>query len=948
MGGITTGVGLFSGIDSASLIEQLIASQSRPQILASQRLFQLQTQQAAYLDINSRVNSFKTAAASFRVGNIFDSKQTSSSNEDILTATASNSAINGTYNFIIDRLVSSQQLLSRGFADQDSTPVGLSELTFEGVEARLDRDTALADLNNGNGISRGKIVVNGTEVDLSRVATVGEVLDAINDSGSGATASVSNGSIVLDGVDSLNDASGSEVLDSFGLSSVGGASGITVTSDNIYGLGTNTALSTLNDGRGVGFRDATGENVFDFNIVVDGTTVGIRIGEIQELVDDELTTTSGAASSTGQVIDRINDALTDADFGDVVASIDETNGRIAITNSSGRSIDIENITIGNTTTTTATDLGIETSATATGDINGDRILAGLNTTLLSSINGGRGLDGTNGSVGFVPADGSGGFFIDVSAATTIEEVIDIINNDAANDTGSGPRVVASLNENGNGLKITDNTGGSGSLVITSQSAIALGIDGTFADGVSDGENLQLAYLGSSSLLANLRNGSGIGTGTFEIVDSQGNRADISISDTDKTLGDIINKINDEGGIEVTARINDTGDGIIIEDTSAVPGAGKLTINDTAGSVARNLNLEGTASGTDADNFIDGSFEITIEFDANDTLQDVVRTINENAPGANATIINDGAGANPFRLSLIAADAGVDGRFIVDTGGFDLGFTTLEEGNDSRVFYGSTDPARGVLLSNSSNTLDGVIAGVSIDLTQASSDPVTLSITTDTESIESKVQDFVAAFNSIIERIDFQTRFNDETLERGPLLGDGTAITLRNRLFASLQQGNDGFTGAVDRLSQVGITVGEGSQLEFDAERFRTAYANDPGAVEDLFTRRDVVTNTGDDDPDGDGIVFSNPDAEIEFSALGIIPQLENLADSYVSSIGGILQNRKTSLDSQIQLQQDRIESIELTLNSKREILQRQFLAMEQAIAGFQSQGSALSQISLIG
>ena len=32
----------------------------------------------------------------------------------------------------------------------------------------------------------------------------------------------------------------------------------------------------------------------------------------------------------------------------------------------------------------------------------------------------------------------------------------------------------------------------------------------------------------------------------------------------------------------------------------------------------------------------------------------------------------------------------------------------------------------------------------------------------------------------------------------------------------------------------------------------------------------------------------------------------------------------------------------------REILQRQFLAMEKAIAGFQSQSSALSQISLIG
>lgn len=947
MGGITTGVGLFSGIDSASLIEQLIAAQSRPRILANQRLVQLQTQQAAYLDINSRVNAFKTAAASFRVGNIFDTKNTASSDEDVLTATATNTAINGTYNFIIDRLVTSQQLLSRGFADQNSSAVGLSELTFEGTEARLDRDTALADLNNGNGISRGKIKVNGTEVDLSRVATVGEVLEAINNSGSGATASVSNGSIVLDGVDSLSNSTGYNVLDGLGLSSVSGASGITVTGDNVYGLGTNTALTTLNDGRGVGVRDASGENVFDFNITVDGTTVGVRIGEIQESIDDVLTTTAGAASSTGQVIDRINDALTDAGFNDVVASIDESNGRIVISNSSGRDVTISNISIGSNTTTTATDLGIETAST-TGDINGDRILAGLNTTLLSSINGGTGLGTANGQLVFVPGDASGNFSIDISSATTFAEVVEIINNDPTNNSGGSPKVIASLNDKGTGLKIVDNSGGTNGLAIAGQTAQKLGLQGTYVDGVAGGNNLQLAYLGRNSLLANLRDGAGIGTGEFEIVDSLGNRADIDITGNDKTLGDIIDKINEANGLEVTARINDTGDGIIIEDTASPAGAGKLTITDTSGSVARNLNIAGTASGTDGENYLDGSYEITIEFDPNDTLQDIARTINERSPGARATIINDGAGANPYRLSFISESSGLDGRFLVDSGGFDLGLTTLEEGNDSRVFYGSTDPSRGVLLSNSSNTLDGVIAGVSIDLQQASEDPVVLSITTDTASIEKKVGELVTAFNSIIDRIDFQTRYDPETEVRGPLLGDGTAITLRNRLFAAIRGNNDGFTGTFDNLSSVGITVGEGGKLELDAEKFRAAYSQDPGAVEELFTRQDILDPDDDEDTDNDGIVISNPDAETEYTALGIIPQLEQLADSYVSSIGGILQNRRNALDNQIQLQQQRIEAIETTLNSKREILQRQFLAMEQAIASFQSQGSALSQISLIG
>jgi len=945
MGGITTGVGLFSGIDSASLIDQLIQAQSRPQILASQRLFQLKTQQAAYLDINSRLNAFKTAAASFRVNNTFDGRNAASSDEEIFTASASNGAINGTYNFLVDRLVTTQQLLSRGFADQDTTSVGLTEMTFEGEEARLDRDTALADLNNGTGITRGKVLINGTEVDLSRVGTMGELIDAVNTSGSGATARVDDGSIIFDNVTTLADTLGSDVLSSLGFSATTNGSPATVTGSQVYGLDTNTSLASLNDGRGVGTRDVSGELVYDFNIIVDDVAIGVRIGEIQELDGDDLVTTSGPASTVGQVVDRINAALAD-DYPEVTASIDQSSGRIVINDTDNRGIEVQNFRVDDVdVSTTATDLGIETDGVVTGTVNGERVLAGLNTTLLSSINGGLGFDGAAGIFTVATADGST-LDIDVTGATTMQQVIDQINNDDENDDGFGnARITASLNNTGNGLQITDNTTGVDDLVIGGAVADSLGLSGTFADNVSGGENLQLAYLGLNSLLSGLNNGSGVGTGTFEITDSLSNSVSISIDENDRTLGDVIDKIND-ANLTVTARINDTGDGILIEEDNPTPGAAAISITDTSGGVAGNLRIAGEASGTDADNFIDGSFEITVEFDASDTLDDVVEKINEAGAGARASIINSGSGANPFRINIFATDSGTEGRFIVDSGDFDLGLSSLEAGQDARIFYGSADPAQGVLISSTTNTIEGVIGGVSLNLTQASDDPVSVTITTDSESIETQVGALVETFNAIIERIDFQTRYDSETEERGTLLGDSTALTLRNRLFSSLRKTNEGFSGTFSRLSQVGINVGEGGTVEFDAEKFRSAYAQDPDAVEAIFARRDI--QAVDPDPDGDGIIISNPDAETTFSALGIIPQLEELAEDYVSSIGGILQNRSNALDSQIELQEGRIESIQRTLDGKRGILQRQFLAMEQAIASFQSQGSALSQIQLIG
>ena len=61
--------------------------------------------------------------------------------------------------------------------------------------------------------------------------------------------------------------------------------------------------------------------------------------------------------------------------------------------------------------------------------------------------------------------------------------------------------------------------------------------------------------------------------------------------------------------------------------------------------------------------------------------------------------------------------------VIDTNGFDLGLETLETGTDARVFLGSTDPAKAILLQSSTNTMDQVISGVTIDLNRGVSDSV---------------------------------------------------------------------------------------------------------------------------------------------------------------------------------------------------------------------------------
>ncbi len=85
MSGISTGVGLISGIDTASLINQILSIEARPKTYAQARVFGLQMQQTAYLDLNTRLNALKSAATKFRTSKSLQTKLATSSDAAVLT-----------------------------------------------------------------------------------------------------------------------------------------------------------------------------------------------------------------------------------------------------------------------------------------------------------------------------------------------------------------------------------------------------------------------------------------------------------------------------------------------------------------------------------------------------------------------------------------------------------------------------------------------------------------------------------------------------------------------------------------------------------------------------------------------------------------------------------------------------------------------------------------------
>jgi len=98
------------------------------------------------------------------------------------------------------------------------------------------------------------------------------------------------------------------------------------------------------------------------------------------------------------------------------------------------------------------------------------------------------------------------------------------------------------------------------------------------------------------------------------------------------------------------------------------------------------------------------------------------------------------------------------------------------------------------------------------------------------------------------------------------------------------------------------------------------------------------------DANGNPLITTNNDDPDTFKKLGVLEQIEKLANDFTTTLGGLITRRTQTIEQQISLQEDRIASIDDQLQRKRESLQRQFQAMEQAIAALQSQSSAISAL----
>ena len=344
--------------------------------------------------------------------------------------------------------------------------------------------------------------------------------------------------------------------------------------------------------------------------------------------------------------------------------------------------------------------------------------------------------------------------------------------------------------------------------------------------------------------------------------------------------------------------------------------------------------------------------ITID-DSNNSLVGIAQALNKVADqtGVSASIINDGSGT-PYRLVLTGKDASTN--FTVDS--------NLQAEDGTEIAFGVTPTQNaqqaklnvdGIDVVSNSNTITGVIAGVTLNLTGVSQNVGTadapqyqktsLNVTADTSALKEKITNFVTAYNAVMDWVksgyntdddststsstssssssststdDSSTTLSDSDLSK-LLRGDATVNGIKRGLQSII--GNAVGDGSLKVLSQIGIGTNRDGGLTVDNSKLDAALSDNFSGVAELLA--------------GNGYTD------------GVMKQFNSYLLKTTSSASGMYADKQTQYNDKVKSLDQQINAQTYALDKREAALYARFNAMEQIISSMNSSSTYLAQLA---
>lgn len=390
-----------------------------------------------------------------------------------------------------------------------------------------------------------------------------------------------------------------------------------------------------------------------------------------------------------------------------------------------------------------------------------------------------------------------------------------------------------------------------------------------ADTLSQSDSLQILKATSSNEEAvSTTAGDGTATGSYDVVVTQLARAQVTTTDSTAASTDAV-----------------------------VASAGSLTLTRTGGD------------------------PVVITLSGDTTLEELTDLINdaEDVP-VRAAIVR--SAPNTYRLVLTATDTGLENAFTIAStlsGGSGLTFTDTD--NDGTSGDSALDNAvaaqdaaltvNNIAITSATNVVNEAIPGVSLTLHKLDpAETIRVEVTRDTSAAQSKVKDFVDAYNAVLTFFDEQRLSQisgKNNVSRDPLIRS-LQTSLRAALFDAYG------SGALTQLAQIGISSTAAGKLEIDEDVFDTAINAEPDAAQLLFA------GTGE---------------------AGAFGAFTTLIKDYTQS-GGLIALTRTRMTDRASELGRQIDAMSVRLEQQRLTLQREYTAADMAMTRLKNQQAQLS------
>lgn len=317
--------------------------------------------------------------------------------------------------------------------------------------------------------------------------------------------------------------------------------------------------------------------------------------------------------------------------------------------------------------------------------------------------------------------------------------------------------------------------------------------------------------------------------------------------------------------------------------------------------------------------------VEIEVDETTTVSSLALKVSEVMPGkVSASMVNVGTEDAPqYRLMLTTLETGLEKANLeisldanLQSSGLLSGYQ-LSQAKDAIVHVDGIGT-----IQRGRNTINDIIPGVSLELKEETTAPVSIKISSDSSKTATRVSEFVEAYNEIVKFINQENKIqrveNGEqaTNEYGSLSRTRVDNQLLNSLRGAISGTNLDQEGGVRIFADLGITTdNKTGELLFDKDVFEKAMAKNPNDVSNLLQSfGDKVASTG-------GIINN-------FTTYnGLFDQVKN--------------SKKTLNDSITK----RLEQIERSIEQQRDFLKKMFSRLEETIGQLNSNATALSGIA---